>query len=101
MRLIVLSTLRRRVLGLVVVVPRLAARPCPRLKTPGLPGTDATDGDPGVIGDPGTDVLRVGQRRRQRLARVRIRGRRRAVNFETRRARPARRLKVPECAWVL
>ena len=55
---IVLSRLRRRVLGLVIVVPRLACRPCPRRNG------DAVDdkGDPGEMGDPGegscpSDVL--------------------------------------------
>ena len=46
---IVLSMLLRRVLGLVIVVPRLAWRPCPRLKgTGGGPVGDA--GDAGVLG---------------------------------------------------
>lgn len=50
---IVLSMLLRRVLGLVIVVPRLAWRPCPRLKdTGGGPVGDA--GEPGVLGP---DVL--------------------------------------------
>ncbi len=55
---IVLSRLRRRVLGLVMVVPKLACRPWPRRKG------DAIDdiGDEGEIGDPGdggwpSDVL--------------------------------------------
>jgi hypothetical protein len=42
----VVSILRRRVLGLVIVVPRLACRPCPRLN--GIP-----QGEDGVVGDTG------------------------------------------------
>lgn len=43
-----LSRLLRRVLGLVIVVPKLACRLCPRLK----PVTGGIDGEPGdPIGD--------------------------------------------------
>lgn len=42
---IVLSMLRRRVLGLVIVVPRLAWRACPRR------GVENGDEEPGLLGD--------------------------------------------------
>jgi len=45
----VVSILRRRVLGLVIVVPRLACRPWPRLN--GVP-----PGEPDVTGDTGDAV---------------------------------------------
>ena len=48
MRLIVLSRLRRRVLGDVIVVPRLACRPCPRRN-----GVEPALGDVGESGEPG------------------------------------------------
>jgi len=46
---IVVSILRRRVLGLVIVVPKLACRPCPRLNGV-LPGGGVT-GDAGDAGE--------------------------------------------------
>lgn len=52
---IVLSMLRRRVLGLVIVVPRLALRACPRLYPPG-------DGIVGLVGvwiPPGPEIVEV------------------------------------------
>lgn len=61
MREIVLSILRRRVLGLVIVVPRLAWRACPRLKG------DTIDPEPalpevGVAGEIGCDDAAAGVR---------------------------------------
>lgn len=52
MREIVLSMLRLRVLGLVIVVPKLAARPWPRRKALG----DGIIPLPGDTGDIGVDV---------------------------------------------
>ena len=53
---IVLSRLRRRVLGLVIVVPRLAWRPCPRRKG----DTDIDVGDVGEVGVPGPTSVEMG-----------------------------------------
>lgn len=52
MRLIVLSILRRRVEGLVMVVPRLLARPWPRLKA----AEPIVCGEPGAPGEPSSAV---------------------------------------------
>lgn len=52
------SRLLRLVLGLVIVVPRLACRPCPRLKGEGEiddVGEKGSVGDDGEIGEPGTE----------------------------------------------
>lgn len=57
---IVLSKLRRRVLGLVIVVPKLAWRPCPRLKGEGEiedVGDNGDVGELGEIGEEGTDPV--------------------------------------------
>jgi hypothetical protein len=52
---IVFSRLRRRVLGLVFVVPKLACLRCPPRYVPGLgrPGEDGVTGEPRDAGDAG------------------------------------------------
>jgi hypothetical protein len=59
----VVSILRRRVLGLVIVVPRLACRPCPRLN--GIPHGE--EGVPGETGEAIESPLMAASRPKARL----------------------------------